>query len=125
MNAEARHIEVANRFGRNLEHAAMTGDWTGVYPHLASDVEWITPKRTLHGIDEVEHDLTWGSPPDHLDVAFQIGPWRDLGENRAMVDVHEIYRLRGTGELAYERDRRIRVTISDGKVMRYEMEVVG
>jgi hypothetical protein len=125
MTSDASHLEAASRFGRNLEHAARTGDWTNVYPHLASDVEWITPKRTLNGIDEVEQDLTWGSPPNHLDVEFQVGSWHDLGDNRAVVDVHEIYRLRGTGELAYERDRRIQVTIRDGKVERYEMEVVG
>ena len=73
----------------------------------------------------MEHDLRWGSPPDHLDVEFRIGAWLDLGENRAAVDVHETYRLRDTGEFAYERDRRIHVTIRDNRVERYEMEVVG
>lgn len=125
MAPEARHLEAAARFGRALEHAATTGDWTSLYPHLAPDVEWITPIRTLNGIDAVEHDLRWGSPPDHLAVEFQVGPWLDLGENRAAVDVHEIYRLRGTDAVGYQRDRRIHVTIRDGKVERYEMEVVG
>jgi hypothetical protein len=39
--------------------------------------------------------------------------------------VHEIYRLKETGEVSYERDRRIELTIGDGKVSRYEMRIVG
>ena len=119
------YLEAAAQFGSALEHAATSGDWAGVYSHLTPDVVWVTPKRTLNGIDEVKHDLTWGAPPDDLDVEFQVGPWLDLGEHQAAVDVHEIYRLHGASEAAYERDRRLRVTICDGKVARYEMEIVG
>ena len=96
-----------------------------VYPCLADDIEWITPKRTLIGIDAVEQDLTWGTPPDHVDVEFQISDWADIGDGRLVVYVHQVYRLKETGELAYERNRRIHVTIRDDKVGRYEMEAIG
>ena len=47
------------------------------------------------------------------------------GDGRLVVDVHQVYRLKETGELAYERNRRIHVTIRDDKVGRYEMEAIG
>jgi ketosteroid isomerase-like protein len=121
----AGELELAARFRLALEEAAKTGDWTGVYPLLAPDVEWITPKRTLTGIDEVEHDLIWGSPPELLDLEFEVGDWVELGEGRLAVGVHEIYRMKGSGDFAYERDRRIEITIREGTIIRYEMRIVG
>jgi hypothetical protein len=121
----AGDLELATRFRVGLEEAAKTGDWTSVYPLLAPDIEWITPKRTLTGIDEVEHDLIWGSPPELLDLEFEVGDWVELGEGRLAVRVHEIYRMKGSGDFAYERDRRIEITIREGKISRYEMRIVG
>jgi hypothetical protein len=39
--------------------------------------------------------------------------------------VHEVYRVKGSGEVAYERDRSIELTLREGKVSRYEMRIVG
>ena len=49
----------------------------------------------------------------------------DLGEGRIVSAVHEVYRLRGTGEYAYARDRRIELTVRDRRIVRYEMHIVG
>jgi hypothetical protein len=49
----------------------------------------------------------------------------DLGGVRIVTDVHETYRMSDTGDFAYARDRRIDLTIQDGKIARYEMRVVG
>ncbi len=114
-------LEIANRFGTALEGAARTGDWTAVYPLLADDVEWVTPKRTLKGIDELEHDRIWGSPPEHLDLEFEIGDWADLGAGRAAVDVLQIYRMKGSGDFAYQRGLHIEVVVRGGKIARYEI----
>lgn len=118
-------LEISRRFGEALEETARTGNRDLVYPFLAPDVEWVTPKRTLHGIDEVRDQLTWAAPPDHLDLEFGPTDWVDLGEGSVATDVHQVYRLKSTGEIAYERDRRIELTIRDGKVSRYEMRIVG
>jgi len=118
-------LDIANRFRAALEIAGRTGDWTGVYPCLADDIEWITPMRTLTGIDEVENDLIWGSPPDHLDVEFDVGEWTDLGEGRAGVRVHQVYRVKNTGDFAYERDLQIEIAIREAKIGRYEIRSVG
>ena len=121
----AEDMEVAGQFLAALEAAAQSGDREAVYPLLAPDVEWVTPKRILRGIDEIREELTWGSPPDKLDLEFEAGDWRDLGDGRVASDVHQVYRWKETGEVSYERDRRIEVTIRDGKISRYEMRIVG
>jgi ketosteroid isomerase-like protein len=121
----ADDMETARQFRTALEAAAKTGDREGVYPFLAADVEWVTPKRTLHGIDEVREELIWGSPPEHLDIEFEVGDLVDLGDGRVVSDVHQVYRVKRTGDFAYERNRRIELTIRDGKVSRYEMRIVG
>ena len=122
---DAGEIEIANRFRAALEGAAKTGDWDPVYPCLTPDVEWVTPKRTLTGIDQVEHDLIWGQPPEHLDLEFQSGEWLDLGEGRAGLDVVQIFRVKGSGDFAYQRQLRVEIAIRDGKIGRYEIRTVG
>lgn len=47
------------------------------------------------------------------------------GEGRLACPVHEVYRLKDSGEFAHERDRRVEVGIRDGKIGRYEMRIVG
>lgn len=118
-------VEIAGRFLEALEAAAKSGDRQPVYPLLAPDVEWVTPKRELHGIDEVREELTWGAPPDNLDVEFEDRQLTDLGDGRVAVDVHEVYRMKRTGDFGYARDRRIEVAVRDGKIVRYEMRIVG
>lgn len=118
-------VEVAGQFLAALEAAAESGDREAVYPLLAPDVEWVTPKRTLSGIDEIREELTWGLPPEKLDLEFEEGDWVDLGDGRVACDVHQVYRWKETGEVSYERDRRIELTIRDGKISRYEMRIVG
>lgn len=117
-------LEVAGRFRVALEHAAKTGDWTLVYPCLAPDVEWITPQRTLHGVDEVEHDLIWGSPPEHLDLEFEVEEV-DLGDGSVRFDVHQVYRTKESGDFAYERDLQIEIAVKGDKISRYEIRRVG
>jgi hypothetical protein len=119
------NTETAQRFFGALETAAKSGDWDAVYPLLAPEVEWVTPKRTLNGIEEVRNDLTWASPPENLDVEFDVGDLEDLGGDRLAVEVQEVYRMKGTGDFAYHRTRRIEVAVSDERVHRYEMRIVG
>ncbi len=118
-------VDVAGQFLAALSAAAESGDREAVYPLLAADIEWVTPKRTLCGIDEIREELTWGSPPEKLDLEFEAGDWVDLGDRRLACDVHQVYRWKQTGEISYERERRIELTIRDEKIARYEMRIVG
>ena len=121
----ADDVKLAKQFLDALSEAARTGDREPVYPLLAPDVEWVTPKRDLHGIDEARDQLTWIRPPDNLDVELDEPELTDLGGGRIVSDVHETYRVKETGDYAYACDRRIDLTIRDGKIARYEMRVVG
>jgi ketosteroid isomerase-like protein len=121
----ASEAEIANRFREALEVAIGTGDLEGVYPLLAPDVEWVTPQRTLRGIDEVREQLDWIKPSETFDFEFSEGEWVDQGDGRFVLDVHEVYRSKETGDFGYARDRRVDLTIRDGQISRYEMRIVG
>ncbi len=121
----AEDLAVAREFLDAFAVAAKTGEHDGIFPLLASDVRWLMPKRELVGIDEVNDQLSWVRPPDHLDVDFDEPRIADLGGGRIVSEVHEIYRVSDTGDYAYARDRRIELTIRDGKIAQYEMQVVG
>ena len=122
----AGDVEIAGRFRAALETAVRTGDSEPVLGLLAADVEWVTPQRTLRGIDELRTWPIWGSRGDSsFDFEFGEGDWIDHGDGHVVCDVHQVYLLKGTDEPAYERDRRIELTIRDGQVTRYEMRIVG
>jgi hypothetical protein len=52
-----KDVEVAERFRVAAEGAVQTGGLEAVYPLLDPEVEWVTPQRTLRGIDEVKQQL--------------------------------------------------------------------
>jgi ketosteroid isomerase-like protein len=118
-------LQVAKKFLETLASAAKTGERDALYPFLAPDVAWLTPQTDLHGIDEVRDRLTWLTPKHRLEIEFEEIGLTDLGEGRVASDVHEIYSMREDGEFAYARDRRIELTIREGKIARYEMRIVG
>jgi hypothetical protein len=119
-------LAVAKEFLQTLAAAANSGDHDAVYPLLAPDVEWRTPQRTLYGLDEVRAQPTWPwlSRRGTLEAEFEE-EISDLGGGRIVSDVHMTYRKKGTGDVAYARDRRIELTIRGGKVARYELRFAG
>ena len=121
----AADLQIAKEFLETLAAAAKTGERDALYPFLAPDVAWLTPQTDLHGIDEVRERLTWLTPKHRLDIEFEETGVTDLGEGRVASDVHEIYSIKESGEFAYARDRRIELTIREGKIARYEMRIVG
>jgi hypothetical protein len=92
---------------------------------LAPGVEWITPQRTLRGIGEVRTLRVRGSSGESFDFEFGEGDWVDHGDGRVACDVRQVYRLKETGDFAYEPRRRIELTIRDGMISRYEVRSVG
>jgi ketosteroid isomerase-like protein len=118
-------VEVAERFRVALEAAVRTGERDAVLALLAPDVEWVTPQRTLHGITDIQENWNWGSSPESFDYAFEEGEWTDDGEGRLVCEVRQVYRVRETGDFAYERMRRVRLTVHDGKIGRYEISIIG
>jgi len=121
----AADVEIAERFRDALEAAVRTGDREAVYALIAPDVEWVTPQRTLHGIEEMKEQWTWGSSPESFDYEFDEGDWVDHGGGRLSCEVQQVYRLKETGDFAYQRNRRVQLTIRDGRISRYEMGTEG
>jgi len=121
----ATDLALAREFLDALAVAAMTGESDAVYPLLAPDVEWLTPQVSLSSVGEVREQLRWLTPREHLEIEFEEPELADLGSGRIVTDVHEIYRMRATGEFAYARDRRIELTVRAGKIARYELRFVG
>ena len=118
-------LACARQFLDVLAEAARTGDRARIYELLTADVEWVTPKRDVRGIDAARDELTWIRPPDNLDIEFDEPDLSDLGDGRIVSEVRETYRVKGSGDYAYQRARRIDLTIRDGKIARYEMRMVG
>jgi ketosteroid isomerase-like protein len=118
-------VQIATRFRAALETAVSTGDRSALLELVAPDVEWVTPLRTVRGVDELETWRVWGSSGESFDFDFGEGEWVDRGDGRVDCEVHQVYRVKESGDFAYERQRRIELTIEDGRVSRYEVRVVG
>ena len=52
-------LETASQFRTAVEVALQTGEREAAYALLAPDIEWVTPQRTLEGIDAIKDELTW------------------------------------------------------------------
>jgi hypothetical protein len=87
---------------------------------------WVhrAPVTRLGGSLEDTSEAIWGTPPEHLDLEFQAGEWVDLGEGRTCLDVLQIYRVKGSGDFAYQRELRVEITIREGKIGRYEIRTI-
>lgn len=122
----AYDLGVAKEFLVVLAAAATSGDHDAVYPLLTRDVEWLTPQRSLHGIDEVRGQATWPwlSPRQGLELDVEEHT-TDLGGGRTVSEVHEVYREQATGDVAYARDHRIELTVREGKIAKYELRFAG
>jgi ketosteroid isomerase-like protein len=118
-------VLIAGRFRAALEEAVRTGDHETALGLLDSDVEWITPQRTLRGAEAVRRWRVWGSSGESFDFEFAEGEWVDHGDGRIACDVHQVYRVKESGAFAYERQRRVQLTIRDGLISRYELRSVG
>ena len=121
----SRDVVIASKFRAALETAVRTGDHTALFELVDRDVEWVTPQRTLRGIDELRNWRTWASSAENFDFEFVDRDWVDHGDGHVVCDVHQVYRKKETGEFAYERERRVELRIRDGKISRYEVRVVG
>ena len=58
-------------------------------------------------------------------MSRSTGDCVEHGDGRVACEVHEVYRPKESGEVAYERDLSIELTVREGKVNRYEMRIVG
>jgi ketosteroid isomerase-like protein len=124
-------MEIVNRWrAANFERGA-------VDDVLAEDVEWVVPSggaaTTLRGIDAV---LEWyggggvtdeAAPEDlggaeSLDVSEERGELEEFGEGRVGSLNRLIYTSKESGEIVRVKTARLKYTVRDGKIVRYELE---
>ena len=118
-------LELARGFLAALEDAARTGERAPLAAFLCDDVEWLMPQRTLHGVDEVLREPIWWRPRDHVDLEVVEGEWGRLEGGGLTSELRQLYRLKTTGEVAYERTRTVELAFRDGRVSRYELRDAG
>jgi ketosteroid isomerase-like protein len=122
----ADDLAVVEQFLAALAAAAKSGDRNALFPLLAPDVDWLTPQRRLRGIAEVRDQATWPllSLREGVEVDLEETT-TDLGGGRTVSDVHEVYRVKSTGDVEYARDHRIDVTIREGRIAKFELRFAG
>lgn len=121
----APDLDTAQQFQSAAEAALRSGDFEPVVALLAEDVECVTPVHTLRGADALAEELRRARPSESFDVEFESGDWKPLGNGRCFCEIRALYRSKVTDDLSYSRDRSFELTISDGKVSRFEMRFDG
>ena len=115
----AEDIALAHR----LLEAVDRDDREAVYGLFSDDIEYVTDRRTLRGIDELREKLSWGGQKEELDVEFERDGWVDLGDGHLTQDFRMVMRWKENGEIADQAQGHIDLRIRDGRINRYERRV--
>jgi ketosteroid isomerase-like protein len=102
---------------RRFVEAVAAHDLEAAEDLLAPDVETVTPRGTLRGIAACRQVLQKAVGDEQFAMEQAEPEFEHVGED-VMARTHEIARWRETGELAYERDFALRLTLQDERVVR-------
>ena len=114
-------LETAQQFQAAAEDAMRTGDFEPLTALLAADVEIVMPQHTLRGVDALAEELGRARPSERFEIEFEGDGWQDLGNGRFYCELQLHFRSKVSEADSYSRDRSFELTITDGKVSRYEM----
>jgi hypothetical protein len=102
---------------RQFLEAVVAHDFEAAEELLDSDVETVTPRDTLRGIAACRQVLQKASGDEQFAME-QAEPEFEEIEDDVIARTHEIARWRETGEVAYERDFALRLTLDDERIIR-------
>ena len=102
---------------RGFVEAVMAGDFEAAEEFLGPDVETVTPRGTLHGIAACKEVLAKASGDEQFAVE-QSEPEFAESVGEVVARIPEIARWRETGEVAYERDVALRLTLDKDRIVR-------
>jgi ketosteroid isomerase-like protein len=102
---------------RRFVEAVAAHDLEAAEDLLDPDVETVTPRGTLRGIAACRQVLQKAVGDEQFAMEQAEPEFEHVGED-VMARTHEIARWRETGELAYERDFALRLTLQDERVVR-------
>jgi ketosteroid isomerase-like protein len=103
--------------GRAFVEAVAAGDLEAAEESLDPDVETATPRGTLRGIAACREVLKKASGDEQFAVE-QTEPVFEEVEGEIVARTHEIARWRETGEIAYERDFAVGLTLDGERIVR-------
>jgi ketosteroid isomerase-like protein len=102
---------------REFVEAIAAHDLKAAEAFLDPDVETVTPRATLHGIAACRQVLQKASGDEQF-ILEQAEPAFEESEGDVVARTHETARWRETGEVAYERDFAVRLTLDGDRIVR-------
>jgi ketosteroid isomerase-like protein len=105
---------------REFVEAVVAHDLDAAEKFLDPDVETVTPRGTLRGIAGCRQVLQKASGDEQFAME-QTGPELEEIDGDVIARTREIARWRETGEVAYERDFAVRLTLDDERIVRVEV----
>jgi ketosteroid isomerase-like protein len=102
---------------RQFIEAVMAHDFDATKELLDPDVETVTPRGTLRGIAACRQVLQKASGDEQFAMEQAEPEFEDI-EGDVIARTHEIARWRETGDVAYERDFAVRLTLDDERIVR-------
>jgi SnoaL-like domain len=97
---------------RQFVEAVAAHDVEAAEELLDPEVETVTPRGTLRGIAACRRVLQKASGDEQFTMEQAEPEFEDI-EGAVIARTHEIARWRETGEVAYERDFAVRLTLDD------------
>ena len=102
---------------RQFIEAVTAHDFEAAEKLLDQDVETVTPRGTLRGIAACRQVLEKASGDEQF-ATEQTEPELEEIEGDVVARTHEVARWRESGEVAYERDFAVRLTLDDERIIR-------
>jgi ketosteroid isomerase-like protein len=102
---------------RQFVEAVVAHDFDAAEQLLDPDVETVTPRGTLRGIAACRQVLQKAGGDEQFAME-QAEPELEEIEGDVIARTREIARWRQTGEVAYERDFAVRLTLDDERIVR-------
>lgn len=102
---------------RRFIEAVAAHDLEAAKELLDPDVETVTPRGTVRGIAACRQVLEKASGDEQFAIEQAVPELEDI-EGDVVARTHEIARWRETGEVAYERDFAVRLTLDDEGIVR-------
>jgi ketosteroid isomerase-like protein len=110
-------LEVKFARARQFVEAVTAHDFEAAVEFLDPDVETVTPRGTLRGIAPCRQVLQKASGDDQFAMEQTTPEFEEI-EGDVIARTHETGRWRETGEVAYERDFGVRLTLDDERIVR-------
>jgi SnoaL-like domain len=108
-------VELA--LARQFVEAVIANDLGAAEELLDADVETVTPRGTLRGIAACRQVLQKATGDEQFAMEQAEPEFEHVGDD-VIARTREIARWRETGEVAYERDFALRLTLHDDRIVR-------